>query len=204
MLDILLVAGLTAGTALALLLVLTVADAPLRVWPTPMKLTPMSVAFWGLFRGLHVIALALVLTDAADLDEGPLGLRIAAFLVAAVALVMFHVTGMRLGQENLYCGREGLETRGIYRFSRNPQYAVAMPGLVFSAIAAWSLPAVLVTSLLATAYMLMAFAEEPWLEQSYGRAYEHYREDVPRFYHWARLWHVVRLAMTSELARARS
>lgn len=204
MLDILLVAGLTAGTALVLLLLLTVVDAPVRIWPTPMKLSPMGVVFWGLFRGLHAIALALVIIDFADVDEGSLGLRIAAMAMTLLAFLGFHLTGLRLGQENLYCGSEGLETRGVYRFSRNPQYAVAMPGLIASAVAAWSLPAVLVTSLLASAYMLMALAEEPWLRQTYGRAYDRYREEVPRFYNWPRLWHAARAAMSAELARARS
>ncbi len=44
-----------------------------------------------------------------------------------------------LGLGNTYCGAEGLVTRGLYRFSRNPQYTSSIAGLIGLAIGANSL-----------------------------------------------------------------
>ena len=45
--------------------------------------------------------------------------------------------------------------------------------------------------MLVVVFLLMALAEEPWLEATYGSAYRSYREDVPRFYNIRRAVHAL-------------
>lgn len=175
-------AGAAAGVALFGLLVLTVLNQSPRIWPLPIAPNFKSLLFWSLFRALNVLAIAVAFLDFADLTMRLLPLRLVALVVASLCFALFVYAGVVLGRDNLYCGRSGLATGGLYRFSRNPQYAAAIPGYLALGIFAWSMPTVVVTSLLASVYALMALAEEPWLETSYGASYARYKSRVPRFY----------------------
>ena len=79
-------------------------------------------------------------------------------------------------------GRErGLNRRGPYRFSRNPQYVGFILGLIGWSIVTGS-KLTLATSLVGVIpLVLVPFAEEPWLKDRYGAAYEEYQRTVPRF-----------------------
>lgn len=191
MVDLIFAVGLIAGLTLVCLLVVTLTQTSVAIWPVPMDDRPNGVVFWWLFRGLNCLAVVVSALDAARLDEGVLGVRVAAGVVAIAAFALFHLAGQRLGRENLYAGAEGLEVRGIYRFSRNPQYAAAMPGFLAGAIAMWSAEGVVLAGLMTASYMLMALAEEPWLERTYGDSYERYRRRVPRFYNVRAVWNLV-------------
>jgi hypothetical protein len=57
--------------------------------------------------------------------------------------------------------------------------------------------------LLAAVYLLMAYAEEPWLRSAYPGAYERYARRVPRFYKWRRTRAALRLARRRLAARQR-
>lgn len=174
--------GAAVGVALFGLLILTVMNQSPRIWPLPIAPNFKSLLFWSLFRALNVLAIAVAFLDFADLTMRLLPLRLVALVVASLCFAIFVYAGVVLGRDNLYCGRSGLATGGLYRFSRNPQYAAAIPGYLALGIFAWSMPAVVVTSLLASVYALMALAEEPWLETCYGASYARYKSRVPRFY----------------------
>ncbi len=70
---------------------------------------------------------------------------------------------------------------GLYRFSRNPQYASSILGLIGLAICANSWFAVPLAALMSGAYVLMALTEEAWLEQRYGAPYRDYCGRTARF-----------------------
>lgn len=179
------VLGSFAGALLAFLLILDTRASELRMWP-PAHGSWQSRLFWILFRTLNICALIL-----AAIDWQPLGqsdaLRIAAAVTAAIGGVVYVVACLRLGRTNLYCGRQGLVTAGIYGWSRNPQYAIAMPTYVALAIAAHSTLLPLLVGLLVAVFWLMAINEEPWLEAEYGADYSRYKQAVPRFYNFGRL-----------------
>ena len=60
--------------------------------------------------------------------------------------------------------------------------------------------AVLATVLLLTlSFVLMAFAEERWLEAAYGAEYLHYRREVARFYNWRRALVFLRALLKQEV-----
>ncbi|WP_240310538.1 methyltransferase [Pseudosulfitobacter sp. DSM 107133] len=79
-------------------------------------------------------------------------------------------------------GDEGfLRTRGLYRFSRNPQYVADMAiligiGLLSTSILAWS-----VTFTGIAALILATFVEERWLIDRYGDPYRGYLRTTRRF-----------------------
>ena len=74
-----------------------------------------------------------------------------------------------------------LATDGLYRYSRNPQYTADIAILVGWLILSASLWAVPVIGLGVVTLVMAPFAEEPWLEETYGEAYRRYRPRTPRF-----------------------
>lgn len=179
----LLATGVAAGVTLILFLIWTRLHPALRFWPTPRPLGWQSLLFWTLFRTLNISALTLAALDwqpwKAVSPERGLGVALA---IAAAAL--YGTACYALGRGNLYCGVDGLVTGGIYRWTRNPQYATAIPAYLGLALASYSLGALVLALLLAFTFLLMALAEEPWLETAYGDEYRAYRRRVARFYNW--------------------
>jgi protein-S-isoprenylcysteine O-methyltransferase Ste14 len=86
-----------------------------------------------------------------------------------------------LGLGNTYCGEDGLVTGGLYRFSRNPQYAASIVGLVGLSISANSVLTMIMSAVMIGAYVLMALVEEEWLKQRYGAPYRDYVSQTARF-----------------------
>jgi hypothetical protein len=80
--QLLLMTGAVTGLTLSGLLALTIANKSFRFWPTPGKGSRQSFVFWGLFRSLNVIALALAFLD---WRPGTVS-RSTAFTVAATGL----------------------------------------------------------------------------------------------------------------------
>lgn len=193
MANLLLTAGVTAGILLVSLLLVTIANGPFRVWPTPGDGTWQSLTFWFLFRSLNVTALLLAFVDRGSLGLVPAPLRLAGLAVAAGCIVLYLRSLASLGPPNTYCGRAGLVEHGIYRWTRNPQYATIIPAYAGLALAADSVSAWTVIALAAAVYVLMAFAEEPWLKSAYPGDYDRYARRVPRFYNWRRTRAFLRL-----------
>jgi protein-S-isoprenylcysteine O-methyltransferase Ste14 len=187
-----LAAGLLSAAPLVILLVATLVDARLGIWPTPVKGTWQSLVFWSLFRVLNTSTLAL----AALGSDGFLGLAQALkWLGLAIGLafgVVYACTLIALGRTNTYCRRGGLVTDGIYRWTRNPQYAAVIAAFGGLAVAADSAGVYLLSAGLIAVYVLMAHAEEPWLRREYGGAYGAYVRSVPRFFNFRRAWLLVR------------
>lgn len=190
--------GAVIGLTLSGLLACTIGNDGFRFWPTPGKGTWQSRVFWSLFRGLNVTALALCLLDWQRWEGVPLD-RIIGLSVAIPGFGLYLWACLTLGRKNLYCGRDGLVTEGIYSWTRNPQYATAIPAYLGLAAASHSAAALAVASLLALCFALMAFAEERWLEAAYGAEYRRYRRTVSRFYNWRRPLAIV----AQEVSRAR-
>jgi protein-S-isoprenylcysteine O-methyltransferase Ste14 len=174
-------AGLAAGITLDLLLLRTLLAPPFRIWPTPEPGSWQSLTFWGLFRGGMVITFAVAL-----LDWNSAGLLAASrYLIGLpLFLVGFGITVcgyFNLGLGNTYCGADGLVRHGLYRFSRNPQYASSIVGLAGLAICANSWLTLPLAALMSGAYVLMALVEEAWLERHYGASYSDYCARTARF-----------------------
>jgi len=203
MTNLLLAAGLCAGTALIVMLVLTLTTARLRIWPTPGDWAWQSLTFWFLFRTLNVSALALAVVDWGSLGLVPQPVRFLALALAAACTLLYLRSLASLGPPNTYCGRAGLVEGGIYRWTRNPQYATIIPAYAALAVASDSAPAWILIAALGTVYVLMAFAEEPWLRSAYPESYDRYARRVPRFYNWRRTRAFLRLGRWQLRSRPR-
>jgi len=178
-----LVLGIMAGVTLSGLLACTIVNEELRIWPTPGKGSWQSRIFWTLFRTLNVATLALAFLDWQPWE----GFSLERGLGATLSIASFAFYGWAcyaLGRRNLYCGRAGLVTGGIYSWTRNPQYAAAIPAYLGLAVASNSIAVFAIALLLTLSFVLMAVAEEHWLEAAYGADYRRYRREVARFYNW--------------------
>ncbi|MGL4395580.1 MAG: methyltransferase [Hyphomicrobium sp.] len=137
---------------------------------------------------------------AARFDAGlPLSAQLAA-LAALLAFAVYACALFALGRSSTYCSASGLNTRGIYQWTRNPQYTAAILAYTLLALAAPTPAGIAMTALLCATYALMAFAEEPWLSTAYGSAYAAYAARVPRFVNVARGQRLI-LVLLRQLAR---
>ena len=191
------IAGLAAGATLNLLLLRTILAPPFRIWPAPEPGSWQSLIFWSLFRGGMMLTLAVA---ALDWDSVHF-LDRSRFIGVPLFLVGFGIAicgYFNLGLSNTYCGADGLVRHGLYRFSRNPQYTASIAGLFGLALAANSVMTICLAAMMAAAYVLMAFAEEGWLEQLYGKPYSDYCAQTARFLDVAGI-----IALTAERKRRR-
>ena len=174
--------GLGVGIALNVLMLRTLYVPPLRIWPTPGPGTWQSVVFWTLSRAGIVLTFVIAILDwnsAGLVDPSRLIIGLPLFLVGFGITVCGY---FNLGLGNTYCGAEGLVSDGLYRFSRNPQYASSIMGLVGTVIMANSWLTVPLALLAYCVYVLMALTEETWLQERYGSTYLEYKKRTARFF----------------------
>ena len=177
--------GLVAGGVLNALLLLS-RVIPLGLWPCSERWSVEQVCFWTLFRVTNVATLAVILFGIAPgLLDTPVRIGAAGFGIVCFGLYLFAC--FELGRENLYCGSAGLRVRGIYRWSRNPQYATAIPGYLAGAVAAGTLEALVLAALVSLVFFQMAMLEDRWLAATYGASFDAYRARVSRFYNVRRV-----------------
>lgn len=101
------------------------------------------------------------------------------FLV--LGLLVRGVATVQLGLTATEGRADDLETGGVYRYTRNPQYLgdlVAMAGWVL--VTDSRLAAIVAASALPY-YLLLPLAEEPWLQEHYGEDFDTYAAETPRF-----------------------
>ena len=174
--------GLIVGVTLDILLLRTLLAPPFRIWPTPEPGSRQSLTFWGLFRGGMVLTFVVAILDwdsANLIDWSRLIIGLPLFLVG-FGITVFGYFNLGLG--NTYCGEDGLVSHGLYRFSRNPQYASSILGLIGLVISADSWLTLPLAVIMSGAYVLMALVEEAWLEQRYGAPYTEYCKRTARFF----------------------
>ena len=179
--------GAAVAAVLLCLLVLTLVFPRLRIWPTPGERTWQSYVFWPLFRGLNVLCFAMALTDRAVYLGLPVWMRGLAAVLLAASLALFIYSFRVLGRDNSYGAQDGLVTRGIYRWTRNPQNAVLVVVYGCLAVAADNGSTYVLCGAMMAVYVFMVLLEEPWLEATYGAAYKRYCRRVPRFFNWRRV-----------------
>jgi protein-S-isoprenylcysteine O-methyltransferase Ste14 len=186
--------GVVVAVALLGLLVVTLLAPQLRIWPTPGAGSWQSYVFWPLFRSLNVLCFAVAIVDRSDLLGLPAWLRLIAFVLLAASLSLFIYSFRVLGRDNSYGAQDGLVTRGIYRWTRNPQNAMLVVVYGSLALATDGGPTYLLSAAMMAVYILMVLAEEPWLEAAYGEPYRRYCARVPRFFNWRRAMVLARAA----------
>jgi protein-S-isoprenylcysteine O-methyltransferase Ste14 len=184
--DVLFMVGLAVAVLLLGLLLLTMLVPALRIWPTPGPGSWQGYLFWPLFRGLNVLCVLMALADRTVYLGLPVWVRALAGIVLAASVAVFVYSFRVLGRDNSYGAQDGLVTRGIYRWTRNPQNAMLMVVYAALAVTADSGPTYLLCAAMIAVYFLMVLLEEPWLAGIYGEPYRRYCQRVPRFFNWRR------------------
>ncbi len=173
--------GFSAALALMTAILWSLAYPNLRLWP-PSKSTIVSkLTVWGLTLVLFGSAILLGINDWNSLEWGS-----ARWVLGTPLLVFGNVVVWRgvaeIGLDATSGDATGLETGGLYQYSRNPQYladiAILVGWFILSA-SLWVLPVVLAGAVL---LLLAPLAEERWLEDRYGDAYRNYRSRVRRYF----------------------
>jgi protein-S-isoprenylcysteine O-methyltransferase Ste14 len=184
--DVLFMVGGAVAVLLLGLLLLTMLVPGLRIWPTPGPGSWQGYVFWPLFRGLNVLCVLMALVDRAVYLGLPVWIRALAGIVLAASVAVFIYSFRVLGRDNSYGAQDGLVTRGIYRWTRNPQNAMLMVVYGALAVTADNGPTFVLCAAMIAVYFLMVLLEEPWLAGIYGEPYRRYCQRVPRFFNWRR------------------
>ena len=77
--------------------------------------------------------------------------------------------------------RSGLNTAGLYRFSRNPMYVAYFVCFLGMALLARSLPVLGAVLVFQVSAHWIILAEERWCTTAFGSAYRHYMQRVRRY-----------------------
>ncbi len=173
---------LSAEALLGLALLISIKKPKHRIWPPPKK---QSWQFWLVWTA--VVSMYLGLTTLAVLDWNnsifPDWLRyfVGLPLLLGGLVLAFWGSGI-LGWKRTSGQKGDLQTDGLYRYSRNPQYLGDSINLIGLALFVNSSYALLPALFGAALYIFWPLTEEPWLRERFGAAYEHYYQRVPRFF----------------------
>ena len=178
---ILLATGLIGGGTLISMLVWSIVCPERRVWPPDNFNMKTPIIAWLLTVGIFSSAIALGALGWGSL-ELPIWLRwgIGLPLVIAGNFVVWWGVN-RIGMDATSGAEAELVTTGLYSVSRNPQYVAdicILIGIGILSAALWVWPVVAIG---AVALILAPFAEEPWLQEKYGAAFETYCSSTRRF-----------------------
>lgn len=150
-----------------------------RFWP-PGKRNISWILYWILstanligIAGLSWLQITPLNNISANLTVGVL------ICLSGVFITVYAIRN--LGMEQTSGVKKNFRVEGLYRHSRNPQVLGNLLSLLGLLIAVQT-PKMVILSILSSSWLTaMIFAEEEWLEETYGEEYRKYREEVPRF-----------------------
>ncbi len=152
-----------------------------RIWPPLRKGSWKYIMSWGLFFSAVIADIVMMLNDKSPLlpiDNEKYYLGIPLITVGLLFLVWgIHTLGI---ERTSGIAGEFIST-GPYKFTRNPQYIGDILLFLGMIVISNAFRAVSGFSLLILAFLLMPLAEELWLEETYGEAYQTYKMTTPRF-----------------------
>jgi len=152
-----------------------------RIWPPPRKNSWQFLYIWSLtiLTVFGVIFLAIFDWNSFLLTHWiryPIGL----FFIAFSFLLWFWSSKALTLRTSFGLGGK-MATSGPYKYTRNPAYLADMFTLIGITILSNSF-LVLISGLVAIFLLILTpFIEEPWLREKYGKEYDSYRKEVPRF-----------------------
>ena len=162
-------------------LIITLLFPKTRIWPPPRKRSWQFWYTWILYYVGMIGVPILGILDWETLNFIPW----ARFLIGgslifiAIPLAIWSVRTLGVDQTS---GLKGiLVTWGPYHYTRNPQYLANIfffTGVILITSSSMSLK----TGILVILWFVLApFSEEPWLRQQFGKKFDEYCSDVPRF-----------------------
>ena len=161
-------------------LAVSVARPDLRIWPPPRRDSWQFVVNGILSNTMLFGLVALGLIDWNSFIFPAWTRVVGGILIAfggAFALWGFLTLGPHASQGL----GGGLVASGPYRYSRNPQYVGTVVVLAGYATLSNSALALIAAGMASAWFVALPCAEEPWLRDRFGKAFEEYAARVPRF-----------------------
>ncbi len=176
-----LLVGVAAGAYMFGMLLWSIAQPQKRMWPPVEATTAVKLHVWFMTTLIFASAFVLGILDWNRFNwPAPLRWTIGLPLILIGNLIVWRGV-LKIGMAATSGEATGLVRTGLYRWSRNPQYAadiaILMGWGVLSA-SMWVLP---VLGIGIAVLAIAPLAEEPWLEEVYGEEYRNYRTSVRRF-----------------------
>nr|WP_187430149.1 PEMT/PEM2 methyltransferase family protein [Roseobacter litoralis] len=179
--SVLVFTGLMIAAATFATMLWSIAYPNRRFWPPKRYTMATPILVWVPTFTLFGILIALGVMEWGSLPI-PIFLRfgVGVFLIVAGNVVVWSEAA-KFGVAQTGGAKGSLRTRGMYRYSRNPQYVADIAMIIGWMMLCASSGAALVG--LAGIIVLIAapFAEEPWLKEQYGSAFKDYKAKVRRF-----------------------
>lgn len=173
--------GLSAATVLLVMLIWSIAFPEKRLWPPKKSTLFNQFIVWGLTIAVFTSAFTLGVTGWNDANwpsafRWGLGLP----LILVGNLIVWQGV-LQIGMKATSGDVDKLKTRGLYRYSRNPQYMADIAILVGWNLLCASASALTVVAMGIVVLLVAPLAEEPWLKKAYGKSYEDYSQEVRRY-----------------------
>lgn len=152
-----------------------------RIWPPKQATTSIKLRVWLATVSIFAATLVLGIANWNSFDW-PVFVRWGigpTLMVAGNVVVWMGVRKIGLGATSGEAAE--LKTDGLYRYSRNPQYVADMAILVGWAVLSASGWAAFIAAFGVLVLAAAPFAEEPWLEDTYGADYRTYKAKVRRY-----------------------
>lgn len=152
-----------------------------RLWPPPRKRSWQHLLTWTLYYILFLLNILLFFLDWNSwVILSPYRYFIAIpIIILGTFLVSWGI--ITLGTKNTSGVKDQFKTQGPYQYTRNPQYLGDI--ILFTGIIIFtnSIFLLIINVLLNLSFLILPFAEEPWLKKQYGEEYIEYKKKVPRF-----------------------
>lgn len=178
---------LAMETLLLIFILISIFYPKRRIWPPPRKWSWQFIAIWSLSIGAITGGALLAVLDYNTFVirhwiRFPIGIIL---FVGGNVLAFWGVK--TLGAHASSGLKHRLVTSGPYRYTRNPQYLGDIMIFLGVILLSNSFYATIVCIFGIILFLLMPFAEEPWLREVYGEEYIEYCRRVPRYLGFKRL-----------------
>lgn len=152
-----------------------------RIWPPQSYEPETPVVVWGTTFTLFGAIIAL-----GFLGWGEIPIPEPIRFILGPLLILFGNLGVwseviRFGLPQTGGAVGYLKVDGLYRYSRNPQYVADIMILIGWAFLCASVTVIPATIAGILVLLIAPFAEEPWMEEQYGQAYQDYKATVRRY-----------------------
>ena len=178
---LILIIGMMAGAYMLGMLLWSVVYPKRRVWPPDNATRAIKFRVWFMTVTIFAAAFFLGVMDWNSFNW-PASIR---WSIGLPFIIIGNVVVWRgvhkIGMAATSGEASGLKIDGLYSWSRNPQYVadiIILIGWGILAASLWTLP---VLAIGLVVLLVAPFAEEPWLEASYGENYRVYRSKVRRY-----------------------
>ncbi len=173
--------GLVCAGLLIVALLWSVVVPERRLWPPKEANGFVMAVVWALAIAVFGAAIVLGVLDWNSFGWPALARWIVGLALIAASNVAVWSGVAEIGVRATSGAEAELQTGGLYRYSRNPQYVadiVMLVGWTILSASWWALP----VSLAGIAALALApFAEESWLSDVYGEKFDQYRKEVRRY-----------------------